>query len=193
MASSELQLRWQGWRWMILLKRRVGLVPLIALAAGCSTSKVTQTAYARGDGQQRVRGIAILPNSGIFIDDIGIELSNLGYTVLEPQETATILGKAGSDAAAKRGALLSSGSLAALRSKNVDAILTANLAIGQDGRPQTATVRLTSTASGGSIAAVSWENGWAGFGGSPADHVMRKDAAGAASEIADALVKNLRQ
>jgi hypothetical protein len=177
-------------------KQRIGLIPLMVLAVGCSTSKVTQTSYAHGNDQQGVKSIALLPDSGLLTDAIGIELSNRGYTVVEPQETATILGKAGSVTRANPGDLpvLSADSLAALRSKDVDAILIVRGTTSQDGRPQSATVRLTSTASGGTIAAVGWQNGWGCcVSGSPADRIMRKDAASAASEIADALVKNLHQ
>jgi hypothetical protein len=178
----------------MLRKRRVGLIPLIVLALGCSTSKVTQTAYAHGNSQQ-VKSIALLPGSGVLTDAIGIELSNRGYTVVEPQETATILGKGGSVTRANPGDLpvLSPESLAALRSRNADAVLTVHGISGRDGRPNSATVRPTSTESGGTIAAVGWQNGWGGEGGSIAERIMRKDTATAASEIADALVKNLHQ
>ena len=62
---------------------------------------------------------------------------------------------------------------------------------GNDGLPQSASVRINSTHTGEILAGVSWQNGWGGQSGSIADRTMRKDLTKAAEEIVSEIVSTL--
>ena len=70
-------------------------------------------------------------------------------------------------------------------------VFSAKTVGGYDGKPQSASVRLTSTRTGAIVAGLSWQNGWGGEPGSMLDRTKRKDMAEAADEIAKEIAKNI--
>jgi hypothetical protein len=170
-----------------MLKRRAAVVVLVLVAVGCSGSKVSQSVGQPYKGP-RVKSIVLSPGGGVLGDAVGVELFNKGYTVVDPGEAGRLL-----DRSDLNELVISSGpSLEALQNKGVDALLVVKAAAGEDGLPQSASVRLTSTRSQQVIGAISWQNGWGGQKGSIADRTMRKDVAAAAHEIVDGLLKTIR-
>ena len=85
-------------------------------------------------------------------------------------------------------------SLALLRERGIQAVLSVRSVAGYDDKPQSATVRIVSTRTGELIAAVNWQTG-RGFGiqGSVTNQAMRKDVVGAAQQIGEALTSQLHR
>jgi len=167
--------------------RRIAVVLVLVLAVGCAGSKVSQSVGQPYKGP-RVKSIAVSPGGGVLGDAVGVELFNKGFSVVDPGEAGRLLGR--SDLSELE---ISSGpSLETLQEKGVEALLVVKVAIGVDGLPQNASVKLTSTRTQRVIAAISWQNGWGGQRGSIADRTMRKDVAAAAQEIVAGLLKTLR-
>jgi hypothetical protein len=134
-----------------------------------------------------IRVVALSPGAGILQEAVGVELFNRDFTIVESSETAEIAGRFQLSEFEVSGSV----GLAALREKNIDALLIVKSASGTDGRPQSATAKLISTRTSEVISTVSWQNGWGGQEGSILDRSKRKDVNGAAKEIAAALVRNL--
>ena len=107
---------------------------------------------------------------------------------MDPEQTKGILGRVG----ISQVLIATSESYAALRNAGVDALLIVKDVMAQDGTPESASVRLTSTATRDVVAGLTWQNGWGGMRGSIADRTMRKNLVGAASEISNALVKRMK-
>ncbi len=79
-----------------------------------------------------------------------------------------------------------------LREMGIEAVLTARSVNGEDGTPESASVRVTDTANGQILAGITWQNGWGGQRGSVADRTMRKTLTQAANEIAQELLKRIQ-
>lgn len=159
------------------------LLPLIS----CAGTKVSTT-QARAYTGPAIRVIALSPGCGVLCEAIGVELFNLGYQIVEPAETGRVVGRE----SAVEFEVASGEGLQALRARGVQALLVVKSVAGYDGMPQSATVRITSTADGTMLAAMSWQNAWGGMTGSPADRMMRKGLSEAAREIVKSLRKLLR-
>ena len=160
---------------------------LLLISVGCAGSRISQSISQPYKGP-RVRSIALSPGGGVLGDAVGVELFNRGFSVVDPGEAGRLLGRSDlSELEISTGA-----SLEALQGKGIDALLVVKMAAGEDGLPQSASVRLTNTRTQQVIAAISWQNGWGGQRGSMADRTMRKDVAAAAQEIVDGLLKTLR-
>jgi len=168
------------------LGNRAALLVAVALIWGCASSQVSQTSQRPYAGP-KPSSIALSPGGGVLGEAIGLELFNRGYTVVDPDETARMVGR--SDLSEFE--ISQAAGLSALRDKGIDALLVVKSVAGNDGRPQSATARLTATNDGQIISAVTWQNGWGGAEGSPADRTMRKDVAEAAREIVNALSSHL--
>ena len=82
--------------------------------------------------------------------------------------------------------------LGRLRDQGIDAMLVVRSGGGYDQQPQNASARMNSTHNGQVLAGVTWQNGFGGVAGSPADRVMRKGLSEAASEIAAALAERIK-
>ena len=82
--------------------------------------------------------------------------------------------------------------MAKFREQGIDALLTVRSVAGYDQQPTSATARINSTHTGRVLAGITWQNGWGGQEGSVADRQHRKGLAEAASEIAEALAKNIQ-
>ncbi len=132
------------------------LVTMVALLlAGCAYSKMSVTQRS-GVAAKAIQRLAIVPGSGILGDAIGLELFNMGVHVVDADETATIVGRAGMDEIE----VTSIEGYAVLREKGLDAVLTAKAVMAADGRPESASVRVTDTATGDLLAGITWQNGW---------------------------------
>ena len=169
------------------MPRRLCALVAMLLVFGCASSKVSQTINTTHSGP-KIRAVALSPGGGVLADAIGVELFNRGFTVMDPSQAGTLLGR--SDLTEFE--IATSPNLQALSEKGVDALLVVKSANAADGKPQSASVRLTNTKTQQVVAAVSWQNGWGGQAGSMADRTMRKDVADAAKEIVDTLSKSMR-
>ncbi|CAN7780840.1 hypothetical protein LJR296_007991 [Cupriavidus necator] len=127
--------------------------------------------------------IALTPGGGLMADAVGVELANRGFTIIDPSSTSNMMIRLNLnevEVAKPEG-------LTKLREQGIDALLIVRTVGGYDQQPQSASARMNSTQSGQLLAGVTWQNGYGGMAGSPADRVMRKGLSEAAIEIADAL------
>lgn len=164
----------------------VSLFFIITFLVGCATSQVSQLPVAV-KAAHPVRAIAMAPEGGLLAEAVGIELSNLGYTIIDSSSTSKLLVRLNMDeieVATPQG-------LEKLKTKGIDAYLTVKGASAYDGQIQNASARASSTHTGRIIAGVIWQNGWGGMAGSIADRTMRKGLAEAAQEIAHSLARAL--
>lgn len=127
------------------------------------------------------------PSGGLLAEAVAVELSNRGYTVIDPSDTSRLMARLNLNEVE----IARPEGLSKLRDQGIDALLVVRAAGGYDEHPQSATARVSSTYTGRLIAGVSWQNGWGGQAGSIADRVMRKGLTQAAQEIAEAISRNL--
>jgi hypothetical protein len=162
--------------------------PLLLIAVlilfGCANSKVSTIGnYVTPTSQIEV--IAMSPNGGLLGEAVAIELFNLGYNIVDTESTQRIFARLGLDEIE----ISRASGIKRLKEEGIDAYLVIKSASGHDGLPQSATARLTETETGKILAGVSWQNGWGGQAGSPADRMMRQDISEAAREIVKELSK----
>lgn len=169
------------------MRQLILTIVLPVLVSSCATSKVS-TVLAPSQAQQKVRSIAIAPGGGLLADAVGVDLSNRGFTVIDPAATSNMMVRLNLNEVE----IAQPEGLSKLRGQGVDAFLVVRAAGGYDQQPQSASARMTSTRDGQLLAGVSWQNGFGGQAGSIADRVMRKGLAEAASEIAAALAERAR-
>lgn len=160
-------------------------LPLVLGA--CASAQIAQSARVSYVGPP-IHTVAIAPGGGALADAIGVELFNDGATVMDVEQTRGILGHVG----IAEVQIATPQSYAALHAAGVDAVLIVKSVMAGDGTPESASVRLTSTSSGDVVAGLTWQNGWGGQRGSIADRTMRKNLAGAASEIGNVLLKRMK-
>ena len=165
---------------------------VLYVASGCATSQIssapTLAAHA-GAPSIEIKAIAMSPDGGLLADAVAVELNNRGYVIIDSGSTSRMMIRLNLnevDIALPVG-------LAKLKEQGIDAVLSVRSAGGYDDQPQSASARLSSTATGRVVAGISWQNGWGGQAGSLIDRAMRKGLAQAAKDIADGLMKNLRQ
>lgn len=156
------------------------------ILVGCAGARLTQTVQSNYIGPP-ITSVALSPGGGPLADAIGVELFNQGITIIDPERTAQIIGRAGLSELQ----MLSAESYDALKDAGIDALLVVKAVMAYDGTPESASVRITSTHTHKVIAGLSWQNGWGGQRGSIADRTMRKNLAEAAAQIAEALAKRL--
>jgi hypothetical protein len=154
---------------------------------GCSGSKVSVTRSPDAEIKP-IQKLAIMPDSGVLGDAIAKELLDRGLNIITEDETAAMVG----GIRINQLGVSAREYYDALREKGVDAALTASARMAQDGRPDDASAQVLDTASGDSLMDIAWQNAWGGYGGSDADHVMRKSTSEAAQEIAMELITKLR-
>jgi hypothetical protein len=163
-------------------------VVLITLATvGCASSKVSSVPTA-AHVKHVVKVIALAPGGGIMADAVGAELSNRGFTIIDPSSTTNMMVRLNLNEVE----IAKPEGLAKLRDQGIDAFLTVRSGGGYDQQPQSASARMNSTHNGQVLAGVTWQNGFGGRAGSPADRVMRKGLVEAAAEIADALAERVK-
>lgn len=161
------------------------IVMFAILMLSCGGSKISYTPGRPVD--HPVNTIALAPSGGLLADEIGMELFNRGYFVVDTSQMTALMARLDMSELE----ILQPTSLTSLQAEGVDVILSCRAAAGYDGKPQSASVRLTSVATGAIVAGLSWQNGWGGQAGSMADRVQRKDLTEAAAEISKELAKNL--
>ena len=169
-----------------LLVSLISLIAMIALVA-CAGPRVTETTRTEYKGSS-IRSVAIAPGGGPFTDAIGVELFNHGIHVVDAEQTMNILGRVG----LTEFQITTNESFQALRSAGADAVLVVKSVMADDGTPESAVARLTSTRTTEIVAGISWQNGWGGQRGSIADRVMRQNLAEAATQITKELAARMR-
>jgi hypothetical protein len=161
------------------------LSPVVILASmmliSCSGSEVSS---ARGNLSRNLR-IALAPSGGLIADALGVDLFNRGFTIYDTNEMSNMFVRLNMSEME----LSDPKNLSTLQEKGIDAIMHVKASGGYDGKPQSISIRVNSTADGKIIAGLSWQNGWGGQQGSILDRSKRKDVTEAAREIVDALVK----
>ena len=158
-----------------------------ALLVGCASSKVSSLPIA-SQTKHAVKVIAFAPGGGLLADAVGVELSNRGFTVIDSSTTSSMMVRLNLNEIE----ITRPEGLAKLKDQGIDAFLIVRGGGGYDENPQSASARMNSTHNGQILAGVTWQNGFGGAAGSPADRVMRKGLTEAASEIAAALAQRVK-
>lgn len=166
---------------------RAFLAAGVLALSGCATSHLSSMP-ASGEAPA-IRVIAFAPGDGLMSDAVGVELSNMGYVVIDSGATTAMVARLNLNEVQ---AVMPEG-LAKIHEQGIDAILSVKAVGGPDGRPQSASARMTSTETGRVLAGVTWQNGWGGAPGSIADRVQRDDLTGAAAQIAKALAERIHR
>lgn len=166
-------------------KENVFLLFLCLSLTGCIGSRISTIP---AQVSHPVGTIALMTGGGLFADAIGIEISARGLQVFDTAVTSNLLVRLNLNEVE----VTQPKGLSKLKDQGIDAILSARVASGYDGRPQSASTRITSTHTGQILAGIVWQNARAGAIGSAADGFARKGLAEAASEVADALMKSIR-
>jgi hypothetical protein len=164
----------------------VMVIATMVLSGGCASARVTSAAPQAYAGP-RIGAIAISPGGGVLGEAVGVELFNLGFRVLDPGQTAQIVGRVN----ATDIEIGEPRNVAALRAAGADAVLIVKAVNGYDGNPTSASARMIGLANGDIVAGLSWQNGSCGAEGSPCDRSRRKNAATAAVTIAQELRQRL--
>ena len=157
------------------------------LLAGCGGSQVS-VSQPPGAEIKPIHRLAILPDSGVLGDTIGKVLKDRGFNIVAAVETDAMVGGIKIN---QLGVTVKE-YFTALNQKGIDAALSTSTRMSEDGKPDTASARVTDTVSGNSLLDVTWQNGWGGYSGSDADRAMRKSTSEAAHEMAIELITRLR-
>jgi hypothetical protein len=155
--------------------------------SGCASSKIS-SAPSPSQVKHSVEVIALAPGGGLIADAVGIELANRAFTIIDPSSTSSMMVRLNLNEIE----ITRPEGLAKLKEQGIDAFLTVRGAGGYDQQLQSASARMTSTHNGKLLAGVTWQNGYGGRAGSPADRVMRKGLSEAATEIAVALSERVK-
>jgi hypothetical protein len=158
------------------------------LITGCASSRVSSLPTSSSVRTAPIQVIALDPNGQLLCEAVGVELANKGYTIIDSAATAKLLSSLGVGPAQMQ----QPQALSKMRAEGIHAVLVVKAAGGYDMQPQSASVRLSSTQGGQTIAGLTWQNGYGGMAGSVADRMMRKGLTDAAAEIADALQARLQ-
>jgi hypothetical protein len=159
----------------------------IILTTACASSKISSLPVS-GQRQQVINVIAFAPGGGMLSEAVGVELSNMGFTIIDAASTSDMLVRMNLNEVQ----ITRPESLSKFRNQGVDAILVVRAAGGYDYQPQSASARMSSTQNGQILVGVTWQNGYGGMSGSPADRMMRKGLTDAAAEIAASLASRIR-
>jgi len=165
-------------------------VALLAITlSGCGTARVSMAPPSPLQSSHPVKVIAFASGGGVLADAVAVELANRGYTIIDPGTTNSLIARLGLTEVEIAQPI----GLSRLKEQGIDAYLTIRAADGYSGVPTSATARLTSTHNGQILGGLTWQNGWGGAEGSPADLVMRRNLLQAAQQIAEALVVRIPQ
>ena len=156
------------------------------LAAGCTGPRMNVSrspnalAYA-------VKTVGIMPSGGVLGDAVGIELLKFGFDVVETGTVTSLMARYNLTELE----LAQPQNMRKLSDEGIDTILLVKSVAGYDNRPESASVKLVSTATGRLIIGATWQNGKGGAKGSAADGMMRVNLSTAARQIADGIGKEL--
>jgi hypothetical protein len=135
--------------------RLLVVLSLLWLLGGCAAGRVVPVERFPSTDLP-LKTIALAPNGGIFADVIGIELAGRGYTIVDTGATLALLVLMQK----RQHDLLSPEVMAKLKEHGIDAVLVVQKTNGKDGLPQTAQIRLHSTAPVADMGGVDWQNSW---------------------------------
>jgi hypothetical protein len=139
------------------MKIKIVIVTLtFLLISGCAGSKMSVIQNTKSLSFT-VNRIAIAPGSGPFGDAIGVELFNIGFQVVDVNQTIAIAGREG----LKEFELYTPRGYATLRGEGIDVVITAKT-VDVAGTPESASVRVIDTANGNLWAGITWQNAWGG-------------------------------
>ena len=138
---------------------------------------------------QVVRTVALMPSGGVLADAVGIELLNFGLDVVDTATVTSLMARFNLTEVE----LAHPQNIRKLADEGIDTILLVKSVAGYDDRPESASVRLVSTATGRLIIGATWQNGKGGAKGSAADGVMRVNLSGVARKIAKGIGRELRK
>lgn len=170
-----------------MIRNIVAALCALIVLAGCGTSKISMAPVA-GTAKHQVKTVAFMPGGGLLADAVGVELANRGMTVIDSASTSSLMVRLNLNEVE----ITRPEGLAKLAQQGIDAVLIVRAGAGEDRRPESASARMNSTTTGQMLAGVTWQNGWGGAPGSPADRTMRKGTSEAATEIAQALISRVR-
>jgi hypothetical protein len=160
---------------------------ILPFLGACASSKISSAPVAN-QAKHNVRSIAFMPGGGLLADAVGVELANRGLTVIDSASTSSMMIRLNLNEIE----ITRPEGLAKFKEQGIDAVLVVRGGGGYDQLPQSATARMNSTHNGQVLAGVTWQNGFGGMAGSPADRVMRRGLSDAANEIASALMERIK-
>lgn len=155
----------------------------LSLITGCASSRISSLPVSSIGRTASIHVIALDPDGKLLCEAVGVELANKGYTIIDSAAMSKWLSSIG----VGPGQMQQPNALSKMRAEGIHAVLVVKAAGGYDMQPQSASVRLSSTQNGQTIAGLTWQNGYGGMAGSMADRMMRKGLTEAAAEIAAAL------
>ncbi len=171
-----------------LLKVTVILIVSVVLLPGCAGPR-TNVSRSPDALPHDVRTVALMPSGGVLADAVGIELLNLGLDVVDTSTMTSFMARFNLTEVE----FAHPQNIRKLADEGIDTIILVKSVAGYDNRPESASVRLVSTATGRLIIGVTWQNGKGGAKGSPADGMMRVNLSIAARQIAEGIGRGLRK
>ena len=170
-----------------MLIRAATLLLSLAILTGCASSKISSAPVA-SQIKHSVKTIAFMPGGGLLADAVGVELANRGFTVIDSATTSSMMVRLNLNEIE----ISKPEGLSKFKEQGIDAVLIVRAGGGYDDQPQNASARMSSTHNGQVLAGVTWQNGFGGRAGSPADRIMRKGLTEAAAEIASSLSERVK-
>lgn len=162
---------------------RAAIIAAIVSLAGCVPPQLNIAAPP--GGSEPIKTVALAPNGGVLADAIGLELLKFGFEVFDTAQVSSLMVRMN----LTEMEVLEPQNLLRLKGQGIDCMLQVRAVVGYDHRPQSATVKLVSTANGRLMAGATWQNGRGGEQGSMADQDARVDMAAAARQIAEGIAK----
>lgn len=151
---------------------------LLVLIAGCVPAQLNISASP--SQAEPIKAVALAPNGGVLADAIGFEFIKYGFDVFDATQVSSLMVRMN----LSEMEILEPQNLLKLKNSGIDGMLQVRSVEGYDGRPQSVSVKIVSTATGRIVAGATWQNGRAGQQGSMADQDARSDVAAAARQIA---------
>jgi len=169
---------------MVITTLIVSMVPL----SGCAGPRMN-VSRTPGALPHVVRTVTLMPSGGVLADAVGIEFLNFGLDVVDTATVTSLMARFNLTEVE----LAHPQNIRKLADEGIDTILLVKSVAGYDDRPESASVRLVSTATGRLIIGATWQNGKGGAKGSAADGVMRVNLSSAARKIAKGIGRELRK
>jgi hypothetical protein len=176
--------------------RLLGLLAAAAAASACGGSTLlVNGGPPKLDGP--LRAIATTTNRPRFSNQLVAQLNALGYSALDANASAAVIGRAGGTASPGRISTVDSPDvLEGLRALKVDVLMTVEVKTTLttffgvtreffDG----VKVTLYSLSNPGPAGGFDWKNSWGGMPGSLADNIMRQSEPAAAQQLAPTVAK----
>jgi len=156
------------------------------LVSGCAGPSIN-VSRSLNTVPHAVKTLALMPSGGVLADAIGIELLKFGFDVVDTATVTSLMARFNLTELE----FAHPQNIRKLSDQGIDTILMVRSVAGYDSAPESASVRLVSTATGRIIIGATWQNGKGGAKGSPADGIMRVNLSTAAQQIAEGIGKEL--